>query len=43
MAIRVQDAASMRLDAIYRYTRDRWDETQAESYINGLFAAFEQI
>jgi len=43
MAIRVQEAASVRLDEIYRYTSDRWGEAQAESYITGLFAAFEQI
>ena len=43
MAIRVQEAASRRLDEIYRYTRDHWGEAQAERYITGLFAAFEQI
>lgn len=43
MGIRVQEAASVRLDKIYRFTRDRWGEEQAESYITGLFAAFEQI
>jgi plasmid stabilization system protein ParE len=43
MAIRVQEAASLRLDEIYRYTRDRWGEAHAETYITGLFAAFEQI
>ena len=43
MAIRVQEAASHRLDEIYRYTRDRWGEDQAERYITGLFAAFERI
>ena len=43
MAIRVQETASLRLDEIYRYTRDRWGEAQAEIYITGLFAAFEQI
>ncbi|MBJ6370768.1 type II toxin-antitoxin system RelE/ParE family toxin [Sedimentitalea arenosa] len=43
MAIRIQEAASMRLDEIYRYTRDRWGEAQAEIYITGLFTAFEQI
>lgn len=43
MAIRIQEAASVRLDEIYRYSRDRWGEAQAEAYINGLFAAFEQI
>jgi plasmid stabilization system protein ParE len=43
MAIRVQEAASVRLDEIYRYTRDRWGEAKAESYITGLFAAFAEI
>ena len=43
MAIRVQEAASLRLDEIYRTTHDRWGEAQAETYITGLFAAFEQI
>lgn len=43
MAVRVPEAASLRLDGIYRYTRDRRGETHAESYITGLFAAFEQI
>lgn len=43
MAIRVQETASVRLDEIYRYTRDRWGGAQAESYIAGLFAAFTQI
>lgn len=43
MAIRVQEAASLRLDDIYRYTRDRWGEGQADRYITGMFEAFEQI
>ena len=43
MAIRIQEAASVRLDEIYRYRRDTWGEAQAETYITGLFAAFEQI
>lgn len=43
MAIQVQEAASLRLDEIYRYTRDHWGEAQAEAYIKGMFAAFEQI
>lgn len=43
MAVRVQEAASHRLDEIYRYTRDRWGRDQADRYITGLFAAFEQI
>ena len=43
MAIRVQEAASLRLDDIYRYTRDRWGEAQADRYITGMFEAFERI
>ena len=43
MAIRVQEAASLRLDEIYRYTRDRWGIEQAGRYITELFAAFGQI
>ena len=42
-AIRIQEAASLRLDDIYRYTRDRWGEDQADKYITGLFAAFDKI
>ena len=43
MAIRVPEAAALRLDGIYRTTCDLWGEAQAETYITGLFAAFEQI
>lgn len=43
MAIRVQEAASLRLDEIYVYTRDRWGAEQADRYITDLFAAFERI
>lgn len=43
MAIRVQEAASLRLDDIYRYTRDRWGEAQADGYITGMIEAFERI
>lgn len=43
MAIRIQRAASIRLDEIYRYTRDQWGEAQADTYIRDLFAAFERI
>ena len=43
MAIRVQEAASLRLDEIYRYTRDRWGMDRAERYITDLFAAFDRI
>ena len=41
--IRVQRAASHRLDEIYRYTRDRLGAAQADRYITGLFAAMKQI
>jgi plasmid stabilization system protein ParE len=41
--IRIQERASHRLDDIYRYTHDRWGDSQAEKYINGLFAAFDKI
>lgn len=43
MAARIQEAASLRLDTIYRYTRDRWGEVQADRYIAGMFEAFERI
>ncbi|MFD1510710.1 type II toxin-antitoxin system RelE/ParE family toxin [Lacimonas salitolerans] len=43
MAIRVQESASLRLDEIYRYTRDRWGPEQADRYITELFAAFDRI
>ncbi|WAI84844.1 MULTISPECIES: type II toxin-antitoxin system RelE/ParE family toxin [Achromobacter] len=39
----IQEAASWRLDEIYRYTRDRWGTDQADRYITGLFDAFEGI
>lgn len=43
-AVRVQEAASHRLDEIYRYTQDRWGaEQQADRYITGLFEAFGRI
>ena len=41
--IRVQEAASWRLDDIYRYAHERWGRQQAERYITGLFEAFECI
>lgn len=43
MAIRVQEAASLCLDDIYRYARDRWGEVQADRDITGMFEAFERI
>lgn len=39
----IQDAASFRLDEIYRYTREHWGIPQADRYITGLFAAFDGI
>ena len=42
-AVRIQAAASHRLDEIYRYTRDRWGVEQADRYITGLFEAFDKI
>ena len=41
--VRVQEAASRRLDDIYRYTRDRWGVAQADRYVTGLFEAFDRI
>lgn len=42
-SVRVQEAAAVRIDEIYRYTREHWGETQADTYILGLFDAFEDI
>ena len=42
-AVRIQAAASHRLDEIYRYTRDHWGAEQAADYITGLFEAFDKI
>ncbi|HNC69349.1 MAG TPA: type II toxin-antitoxin system RelE/ParE family toxin [Pseudomonadales bacterium] len=39
----IQEAASWRLDEIYRYTRDRWGTEQADHYITGLFESFDGI
>lgn len=41
--ILIQEAASWRLDEIYRYTRDHWGTDQADLYIIGLFEAFDGI
>ena len=41
--IRIQEAASWRLDEIYRYTRQHWGTEQADRYITGLFEAFNGI
>ena len=42
MALRVQEAASLRLDEIYRYPRERWGVEQADRYVTDLFAVFER-
>ena len=42
-AVAIQEAASHRLDDIYRYTRDHWGAEQAARYITGMFEAFEKI
>ena len=41
--VRIQEAASHRLDEIYRFTRDQWGATQADRYITGLFETFGKI
>ncbi len=41
--IRIQEAASFRIDEVYQYARDRWGSAQADAYITGLFATFEKI
>lgn len=42
-AYRVQLAAGRRIDDIYSYTREQWGEAQADRYIRGLFARFDDI
>ena len=41
--VRVQRAAALRIEEIYRYSRERWGEAQAEAYVTGLFEAFDDI
>lgn len=41
--VRVQQAASFRLDEIYRYTASRFGAAQAARYVTRLFAAFDGI
>ncbi len=41
--IRVQDAAAVRIDEIYQYTRERWGQARADAYIRRLFDAFDGI
>lgn len=42
-SVRIQEAASLRLDEIYRLIRDKCDEAQADVYITGLFDCFNRI
>lgn len=42
-AVRVQGSAALRIDEIYRYSRERWGEARADAYVTGLFDAFEKI
>ena len=42
-AVRVQEAAALRIDEIYRYSRERWGVARADTYITGLFEAFGRI
>ena len=41
--VRIQQAASNRLDEIWRHTKSHWGTRQADNYINGLFAVFHKI
>ncbi len=42
-SVRVQEAAALRIDEIYRYSLERWGEARADAYVTGLFEAFEGI
>lgn len=39
----IQEAASYRLDEIYRYTQSTSGDKQAEAYIHGMFEIFQKI
>jgi len=40
---RLEPAADRRLDEIYIYSRERWGEIQANSYIREMVGAFDDI
>jgi toxin ParE1/3/4 len=40
---RVQANAGLRIDEIYRYSREVWGEAKAQHYIRGLFEHFQKI
>lgn len=42
-SVRVQEAASLRIDGIYQYSRGKWGVNQADAYIIGLFEVFAAI
>ncbi len=42
-SIRVQEAAALRIDEIWRYSLAQWGEARADDYVTGLFEAFEGI
>lgn len=39
--VRIQDRAAAQLDQIYRYTRERWGQRQAEEVLRDLFTSFD--
>lgn len=41
--VRVQEAAALRIDEIWRYSLAQWGEARADAHVRGLFAAFEGI
>ncbi len=41
--VRIQQAAAQRLDDIYQYGMRQWGVRQAEDYLRGLFATFDNI
>jgi plasmid stabilization system protein ParE len=43
MVVKFQQAALLRLDEIFLYTRDRWGEEQAQRYSDGLFDAIDGL
>lgn len=43
MAIKFQQAALLRLDEIFIYTRDTWGGEQAQRYSDGLFDAIAGV
>ena len=43
MKFRFFPKANKRLDEIWQYTAEQWDQEQAEKYIRGLFNALEKL